>query len=429
MDPTADLLARARAVMPGGVNSPVRAFGSVGLDPLFASRGEGARIFDTQGRGYVDYVLSWGPLILGHAHAEVVEAVTRAAREGTSFGVTTRREVELAERLVGWIPSLEMVRFVNSGTEATMSAIRLARAVTGRDVIVKFEGCYHGHADPFLVAAGSGVATLGLPNSPGVPEAVSRDTVAIPFNDPDVVAEAFRRHGDRIAAVIVEPVIGNAGLIAPAEGFLSSLRAHCTDHGELLIFDEVMTGFRVSRGGAQQRYGVSPDLTTLGKVVGGGLPVAAYGGRRDLLEQVAPAGPVYQAGTLSGNPLGMAAGLAQLDVLDRADPFATLEALATSLVAGILEAARSRGIPAAGQAAGSMWGVFFTEGPVEDFNDACRTDTDLFTRYYRGCLEGGVFFAPSAFEAGFVSTAHTEADIHDTIEAVGRALDAALEKG
>lgn len=427
MGVSADLFARARAVMPGGVSSPVRAFGSVGRDPLFAARGEGARIFDAEGRGYLDYVLSWGPLILGHAHPEVVEAVERAAREGMSFGACTRREVELAERLVEWLPGLEMVRFVNSGTEATMSAIRLARAATGRDVILKFEGCYHGHADAFLVAAGSGVATLGLPDSPGVPAGVSRDTLAVPFNDLGGVDEAFMRHGSRIAAVIVEPVIGNAGLIAPVDGFLPGLRDRCTRHGALLIFDEVMTGFRVSRGGAQERYGVEPDLTTLGKVVGGGLPVAVYGGPRDLLERMAPSGPVYQAGTLSGNPLGMAAGLAQLEVLDRTDPFATLEGRAASLVAGILEAARSRGVPATGRAVGSMWGVFFADGPVENFEDASRTDTDLFARYYRNCLDEGVFFPPSAFEAGFMSTAHTDEDIAETVRAVERALDATVE--
>ncbi|MDH3735069.1 MAG: glutamate-1-semialdehyde 2,1-aminomutase, partial [Gemmatimonadota bacterium] len=294
----------------------------------------------------------------------------------------------------------------------------------GRDMIVKFEGCYHGHADPFLVSAGSGVATFGLPNSPGVTEAVSRDTVAIPFNDLSALDEAFARHGERIAALIVEPVIGNAGLIVPMDDFLEALRDRCTAYGALLIFDEVMTGFRVSRGGAQERYGVAPDLTTLGKVVGGGLPLAAYGGSRDLMERIAPVGPVYQAGTLSGNPLATAAGLAQLEVLAREDPFATLEARTASLVTGILEAAASRGVEACGTAVGSMWGVFFTRGPVRDFEHARRADADLFASYFRRCLAEGVFFAPSAFEAGFMSTAHTEADIEATIVAVGRALDA-----
>ncbi|MCG8467869.1 MAG: glutamate-1-semialdehyde 2,1-aminomutase [Gemmatimonadetes bacterium] len=413
--------------MPGGVSSPVRAFGSVGLDPFFASRGEGARIYDADGRGYLDYVLSWGPLILGHAHPAVVEAVTRAARDGLSFGACNDREVELAERIVRSVPGIDVVRFVNSGTEATMSAIRLARAATGRDLILTFEGCYHGHADSFLVSAGSGVATLGLPNSPGVPEPVSGLTVAVPYNDLEAVDTAFDRHRDRIAAAIVEPVAGNAGLIAPRAGFLSGLRERCANEGALLIFDEVMTGFRVARGGAQERFGIAPDLTTLGKVVGGGLPVAAYGGGRDIMKRVAPDGPVYQAGTLSGNPLGMAAGLAQLDELERTDPFDALEAAARAIVEGILAAARSREVPASGQAIGSMWGVSFTQGPVLDFDDAKGADVELFARYYRACLERGVFFAPSAFEAGFVSTAHTAGDVADTIAAAEGALDAALE--
>ena len=347
---------RARAIMPGGVNSPVRAFGSVGLDPFFAARGKGAHIFDRDGRGYLDYVLSWGPLVLGHAHPAVVEAVTRAARDGLSFGTCHDKEVELAERVVAWVPSVEMVRFVNSGTEATMSAVRLARAATGRDLILKFEGCYHGHADVFLVAAGSGVATLSLPDSPGVPEAVSALTITVPYNDLQSVDTAFERHGHRIAAAIVEPVVGNAGLISPREGFLSGLRERCTHAGALLIFDEVMTGFRVARGGAQERFAITPDLTTLGKVVGGGLPVAAYGGPRELMEWVAPAGPMYQAGTLSGNPLGMAAGLAQLEELERTDPFQRLETRAVVLVKGLTDAARARGVPVCGQTAGSMWG-------------------------------------------------------------------------
>ena len=414
--------------MPGGVNSPVRAFHSVGLDPLFISRGEGARIFDVHGCGYIDYVLSWGPLILGHAHPRVVAAVTEAAADGMSFGTCHEREVELDERLVDWVPGVEMVRFVNSGTEATMSAIRLARAATGRDLILKFDGCYHGHADSFLVAAGSGVATLALPDSPGVPEVVSGLTVVVPYNDCEAVEAAFKIHRDHIAAVIVEPVMGNAGLIVPHDGFLSGLRECCTREGTLLIFDEVMTGFRVARGGAQERFGIEPDLTTLGKVIGGGLPVAAYGGSRDLLEWVAPTGPVYQAGTLSGNPLGMAAGIAQLEELKRTDPFATLEANADTLVKRILSATGERNIPSCGHAIGSMWGVFFTDGPVHNFADAKGSDLELFRRYYQSCLDGGVFFAPSAFEVGFISTAHTEDDLDETVSVVERALDAALEK-
>ncbi len=420
-----DWIRRARDVMPGGVSSPVRAFGAVGMEPLFAARGEGARVFDEAGRGYLDYVLSWGPLILGHAAPPVVEAVARAARDGMSFGACQTREVELAERVAAWVPGVEMVRFVNSGTEATMSAVRLARAATGRDLILKFEGCYHGHADPFLIVAGSGVATLSLPDSPGVPAATSGLTLAVPYNDLEAVDAVFAEHGSRLAAVIVEPVAGNAGLIPPREGFLEGLRERCDREGTLLIFDEVMTGFRVARGGAQERYGVGADLVTLGKVLGAGLPVAAYAGRGELMRRVAPEGDVYQAGTLSGNPLGMAAGIAQLDELERTDPFADLERRAATLVDGILTAASARGLPACGTAVGSMWGVYFREGPVFDFEGARRADTDLFARYYRACFERGVFFAPSAFEAGFLSTAHTDEDIARTLEVVGEALDEA----
>ncbi|WP_420635271.1 glutamate-1-semialdehyde 2,1-aminomutase [Candidatus Palauibacter sp.] len=422
-----DWVRRARAVMPGGVSSPVRAFGPVGMEPFFAARGAGARIFDDAGRGYLDYVLSWGPLILGHAAPAVVEAVTRAALDGMSFGACHRREVELAERLADCVPGVEMVRFVNSGTEATMSAVRLARAATGRDLILKFQGCYHGHADAFLVMAGSGVATLSLPDSPGVPAAASRLTLTVPYNDLEAVDAAVAEHGPRLAAIIVEPVAGNAGLIPPRDGFLKGLRHRCDRAGALLIFDEVMTGFRVARGGAQERYGVIPDLTTLGKVVGAGLPVAAYAGPGELMRRVAPAGPMYQAGTLSGNPLGMAAGLAQLRELDRTDPFDALARRASTLVDGILAAARSRGIPACGTAVGSMWGVFFTEGPVFDFDGARRADAEFFARYYRACFERGVFFAPSAFEAGFLSTAHTDADVNETLDVVGESMDAAMD--
>ncbi|WP_420440295.1 glutamate-1-semialdehyde 2,1-aminomutase [Candidatus Palauibacter sp.] len=424
---TSDWIRRARDVMPGGVSSPVRAFGAVGMEPLFAARGEGARIFDEAGRGYLDYVLSWGPLILGHAAPPVVEAVARAARDGMSFGACQTREVELAERVAARVPGVEMVRFVNSGTEATMSAVRLARAATGRDLILKFEGCYHGHADAFLVVAGSGVATLSLPDSPGVPAATSGLTLTAPYNDLEAAAAVFAEHGARLAAVIVEPVAGNAGLIPPREGFLEGLRDGCDRAGSLLIFDEVMTGFRVAPGGAQERYGVAADLVTLGKVLGAGLPVAAYAGPGELMRRMAPEGDVYQAGTLSGNPLGMAAGIAQLDELERTDPFADLERRAATLVDGILTAASARGIPACGAAPGSMWGVFFTEGPVVDFDGARRADPDFFARYYRACFERGVFFAPSAFEAGFISTAHTDADVAETVRVAGEALDAALE--
>lgn len=421
------LWARAQDVLPGGVSSPVRAFGAVGGTPFFAQRGEGAYLYDTGGRRYLDYVLSWGPLILGHAHPEVVEAVQRATSDGLTFGTPVSAEVELAEKVREWFPAVEMVRFVSSGTEATMSAVRLARGVTGRDLILKFAGGYHGHGDSFLVEAGSGVATFGLPNSPGVPEALSRLTLTVPFNDPEAVETAFQRHGDRIACIIVEPVMGNVGMILPESGFLATLRALTRQHGALLIFDEVMTGFRVSRGGAQEHYGVTPDLTTLGKVLGGGFPVAAYGGSRKLMEQVAPEGPVYQAGTLSGHPIGMVAGLAQLKVLERENPFERLEELARSLVTGILRAASAHGVPACGGNLGSMWGIYFTEGPVRNFEDARRTDTGFFARYFRACLERGVFFAPSAFEAGFLSTAHTPEDVERTVHAVEAALEVALE--
>lgn len=373
------------------------------------------------GNEYLDYVLSWGPLIFGHAHPRVVEAVRTAALRGTSYGAPTEAEVQLAERVRERIPSMERVRFVNSGTEATMSAVRLARGFTGRELILKFEGCYHGHGDSFLVKAGSGVATLGLPNSPGVPAALSALTLTVPFNDAGAVEQAFRTHAGRIAAVILEPVVGNAGLLVPEAGFLPALRAITEADGALLIFDEVMTGFRVAPGGAQERFGVRPDLTTLGKVIGGGLPVGAYGGRRDIMERVAPLGPVYQAGTLSGNPLAMAAGLAQLDLLRTEDPYDLLERRTQRLVEGLLASAAELGVPASGANVGSMWGVFFAEGPIRDFTDAQRSDVALFRRFFHECLERGVFFAPSAFEAGFLSTAHTDQDVENTID---RARDA-----
>ncbi len=422
-----DHVQRARTVMPGGVSSPVRSFRSVGLPPLFAARGEGARLHDETGRSYIDYVLSWGPLILGHAHPAVVEAVRDAAGRGMSFGVTNQREVALAERIVQWLPGVEMVRFVNSGTEATMSAVRLARAATGRDLVLKFQGCYHGHADGFLVSAGSGVATLSLPDSPGVPEGVSALTVTVPYNDLSAVGAAFDRHAGRIAAVIVEPVAGNAGLILPREEFLPGLREMCDRNSTLLIFDEVMTGLRVARGGAAEAYGVVPDLVTLGKVIGAGLPVAAYAGRRELMSMVAPKGSVYQAGTLSGNPLGMAAGLAQLDVLAEEDPFDLLADRARTLVDGIVAEIQKRGVAVTGSSIGSMWGIFFTDSPVFDLDSAKASDTEFFAQYFRCCLERGVLFAPSAFEAGFLSTAHTDDDISTTIDIVGSAMDAALE--
>ena len=417
-----ELFERALKALPGGVNSPVRAFGSVGGQPFFTASGQGPRLRDVDGAEYIDYVLSWGPLILGHAHPRVTDAVGRAVEKGTHYGTPTPEEVELAEKVIALVPSIEMVRFVNSGTEATMSAIRVARATTGRDLILKFEGCYHGHGDSFLAKAGSGLATLGLPATPGVPAAVSELTLTVPFNDTEAVASVFAEHAARLAAVIVEPVVGNSGLILPEPGFLEDLRERTRQHDALLIFDEVMTGFRVALGGAQERFDIDPDLTTLGKVIGGGFPVGAYGGSSELMSRVAPEGDVYQAGTLSGNPVSMAAGLAQLQVLEEEPPFAGLERLATRLVDGIVAAAQRHGVPASGSAIGSMWGVYFTDGPVRCFTDAESVDRDLFAAYHRECLAGGVFFAPSPFEAGFVSTAHTDQDIAETLDVVDRAL-------
>jgi glutamate-1-semialdehyde 2,1-aminomutase len=408
------------------VNSPVRAFRAVGGEPFFVARAQGSRIWDVDGNAYIDYVLSWGPMILGHAHPAVIAAVTDAAARGTSYGAPTEAEVELAELVRELVPSMERVRFVNSGTEATMSAIRLARGFTGRELIVKFDGCYHGHGDSFLVKAGSGVATLGLPNSPGVPAELSMLTLTAPFNDLGAVEEIFRAHAGKIAAVILEPVVGNAGFIAPVDGFLDGLRRITAADGALLVFDEVMTGFRVSRGGAQERFGIDPDLTTLGKVIGGGLPVGAYGGRAEIMDRIAPVGPVYQAGTLSGNPLAMAAGLAQLRILRDQDPYPELECRTARLVDGLLSAARELGAPASGGSLGSMWGMFFAPGPVRDFDGARTSDVPLFNRFFHDMLERGVFLAPSQFEAGFTSTAHTDADVDATIDAAREALRAAL---
>ncbi len=425
---TGRLWSRARTLIPGGVNSPVRSFRSVGGEPFFVERGEGPYLFDTEGNRYIDYVQSWGPLILGHAHPAVTEALAAQLERGTSFGAPTEGEVELAERIVRLVPGVEMVRLVNSGTEATMTALRLARAATGRERILKFAGCYHGHADPFLVEAGSGVATLGLPDSPGVPRPVVADTAVVPFNDLERVDDLLSAEGDEFAAVILEPVVGNGGLILPEPGFLEGLREVSRRTGALLIFDEVMTGFRVGLGGAQERFGVTPDLTTLGKVIGGGLPVGAVGGRRDLMERLAPTGPVYQAGTLSGNPLATAAGNAQLAFLERENPYPRLEDTTRGLVEGLVEALREAGIPAAGASVGSMWGVFFREGPVRNFAEARESDTEAFARYHRGALERGVFFAPSPFEAGFVSTEHGEDEIDETLEAAREAArDAARD--
>lgn len=421
----ASLWDRAREVIPGGVNSPVRSFRSVDATPFFVERGRGPYVWDEEGRRYIDYVQSWGPLILGHGHPAVRSALEAQLARGTSFGTPTRAEVELAERVIRVVPGVEMLRLVNSGTEATMTALRLARAATGRDRFLKFSGCYHGHADPFLVAAGSGVATLGLPNSPGVPEAVAADTAVLPFNDLDRVAALLDEAGDELAAVFLEPVLGNAGLIPPEDGFLEGLREMTRNHGILLVFDEVMTGFRVALGGAQSRYDVRPDLTTLGKVIGGGLPVGAVGGSRELMEMLAPSGPVYQAGTLSGNPLATAAGNAQLAYLEREDPYPELEARARRLVDGMVEGLRDAGLPASGRAVGSMMGLFLREEPPRSFEEAKEADGEAFSRLHREALSRGVFLAPSPFEAGFVSTEHDDEVIDQTLEAVREAARAA----
>jgi len=423
---SAELFDRARAVLPGGVNSPVRAFRAVGGTPFFVARAQGARLTDVDGKTYLDYVCSWGPLILGHAHPAVLEAIRTAAQRGWSYGAPCEAEVELAELVRRRMPSIEMVRFVSSGTEATMAAVRLARAATKREVILKFDGCYHGHGDSFLVKAGSGVATLGLPDSPGVPGALAGLTLTAPFNDVAAVEEVLRRRGDEIAAVIVEPYVGNAGFIPPDPEFHPALRAACDRVGALLIFDEVMTGFRVAAGGAQERLSVRPDLTTLGKIIGGGMPVGAYGGRAELMRLIAPEGPVYQAGTLSGNPVAMAAGLATLGETGAPGFYDALERRTARLVAGIGDAARRRGVPVTVGHAGSLWGVYFTAGPVRDFAQAKRADTALFARWHRAALERGIFLAPSAFEAGFVSSAHTDADIAHTVTELDAALAQAL---
>jgi glutamate-1-semialdehyde 2,1-aminomutase len=412
-------------LMPGGVNSPVRAFGRVGGEPFFVDRAEGAMLHDVDGRAYIDYVMSWGALLLGHAHPSVTRALSEAVRRGTSYGAPAGCEVELAELVVDLVPSIEMVRFVNSGTEATMSAVRLARAATSRDLILKFNGCYHGHGDSFLVQAGSGVATLGLPDSPGVPAALAELTLSVPFNDPDAVRAVFAQHGERIACVIVEPIVGNAGFIPPRAGFHELLREVTTAHGALLIFDEVMTGFRVALGGAQERFGITPDLTTLGKVIGGGLPVGAYGGRRDLMERVAPSGPVYQAGTLSGNPLAMAAGIAQLLFLRELRPHDELEAQARRILDALGGRAAELGVPFWGDAAGAMFGWHFVDGPVHDFAAAALADGELFRRFFRGCLSRGLFLPASPFEAAFISAAHTSDIVDTTIEQMVSALQEA----
>lgn len=412
---------RAQRVLPGGVSSPVRAFGAVGGEPRFITRGDGPWMYDTDGRRLIDLVGSWGPLILGHAHPAVVEAAERAIRNGSTFGAPTVAEVDLAEAIRDAMPSVQMLRFVSSGTEATMSALRLARAATGRDRIVKFAGCYHGHVDALLVQAGSGVATLGLPDSPGIPRGTGAGTIVVPYNNAAAVAEAFEHSRGLIAAIIVEPIAANMGVVPPAPGFLSALRSICEDHGALLIFDEVVTGFRVARGGAQTLFGVTPDITVLGKVVGGGLPAAAYGGRAELMRLVAPAGPVYQAGTLSGNPVAMAAGLATLQALDD-QAYKTLETLGADLEARFAAAAEGASVPISIQRVGSMLTAFFGSHPVTDLPSAKAADATLFAKFFHAMLTRDVYLPPSQLEAAFVSLAHTPAEIAEIADAAAGAF-------
>lgn len=420
-DLSAELFSRAVELMPGGVNSPVRAFRGVGGTPRFIRSARGATMTDVDGRAYIDYVGSWGPMILGHANPEVLDALRDALARGTSYGAPTELEVQMAEEIISAVPSIEMVRMVNSGTEATMAAIRLARGVTGRSKLVKFEGCYHGHGDSLLVKAGSGVATLGLPDSPGVPAQLARDTLTVPFNNPSALAELFAEHTD-IAAVIIEPVVGNMGCVPPAEGYLKEVRELTREAGALLIFDEVMTGFRLARGGAQELYGVMPDITTLGKIIGGGLPVGAYGASREIMEHIAPAGPVYQAGTLSGNPLAMTAGLTTLKRLRDASVYEQLERAGERLCRGLSEAASEAGIETVTNRVGSMWTSFFTPEPVTDWESAARSDRARYGKFFHTMLDEGVYLAPSQFEAGFIGLAHTDELIDRTIEAARKAF-------
>ena len=414
---------RAEMMIPGGVNSPVRAFRAVGGDPPFVVRGKASHIFDADGNEYIDYISSWGPLILGHAPPVVIEALGAALRNGTSFGASTPAEADLAELVLSAFPHMQKVRFVSSGTEATMSAIRLARACTKRKYIVKFEGCYHGHADALLVKAGSGVATLGIPGSAGVPEEFTQFTLALPYNDTDALEEAFKKFKQQIACVIIEPVVGNMGCVPPARGYLEAVRAVTSNDGALLIFDEVMTGFRLAFGGAQELYAIKPDLTTMGKIIGGGLPVGAYGGPTEIMDLVAPLGPMYQAGTLSGNPLAMVAGYAQLRYLkEHKEIYARLDQLSGELVAGVAAAAKSASVPMTTNRVGSMFTWFFTRGPVTDWESASKSDTEAFGRFFRNMLDGGIYLPPSQYEAAFLSAAHTEEDITKTIAAAKQAF-------
>jgi glutamate-1-semialdehyde 2,1-aminomutase len=419
-----EIFAAAQKLMPGGVNSPVRAFKSVGGQPIVFDRVKGSHVWDVDGNQYIDYVGTWGPAICGHAHPDVINALHEALEKGTSFGAPCYLENVLAEMVIDAVPSIEMVRFVNSGTEACMSVLRLMRAFTGREKIIKFEGCYHGHADMFLVKAGSGVATLGLPDSPGVPKSTTVNTLTAPFNDLEAVRKLFEENPDQIAGVILEPVVGNAGFIPPDGGFLPGLRELTREYGALLVFDEVMTGFRIAYGGAQEKFGITPDLTTLGKVIGGGLPVGAYGGRKEIMQMVAPAGPMYQAGTLSGNPLAMTAGIKTLELLRQAGTYEYLDRMTKKLIDGLLQLAKDHGHAVCGGRISGMFGMFFTEGPVHSYEDAKASDLTKFSRFHRGMLEKGVYLAPSQFEAGFTSLAHTEEDIEQTLAAAGEVLAA-----
>ncbi len=416
------LFNEAKKIIPGGVNSPVRACKSVGMDPVFIDHSEGSKLYDADGNEYIDYVGSWGPMILGHSHPEVTKALTAVIQKGTSFGAPTQLETELAQMVVDIVPSVEVVRMVNSGTEATMSAIRLARGYTGKNLVIKFDGGYHGHADSFLVEAGSGVATLNIPGSPGVPDDVVKDTLSIPYNDIEKVKEIMAKNGDNVACIIVEPVAGNIGMIPPVKGFLEILREQTQKYGSLLIFDEVMTGFRVALGGAQELYGVTPDITTLGKVIGGGLPVGAYGGKREIMEQIAPQGPIYQAGTLSGNPLAMTAGITTLKLLKEPGFYDSLFDKAEKLVSGLSEIIKKLNIKASCGRVGSMMGLYFTDIAVNNFEDAKKSNLTLFSAYYKGMLEKGIYLAPSQFEAGFMSAAHSDADIEATLKAAEEVL-------
>lgn len=412
------LFSQAKKYIPGGVNSPVRSFAGVGGEPVFISKALGSRVTDSNGHEYIDYVGSWGPMILGHAHPKVIQTVTERARLGLSFGAPTEIETELAKLVCHLVPSVEMVRMVSSGTEATMSAIRLARGYAGRELLLKFEGCYHGHSDSLLVKAGSGALALGVPTSPGLPKAIAASTLCLRYNDPQQLLQCFARHGNDIACVIVEPVAGNMNCVPPIAGFLEELRRLCSEHGSVLIFDEVMTGFRVALGGAQQRYGVMPDLTTLGKIIGGGMPAGAFGGRRDIMEQLAPLGPVYQAGTLSGNPIAMSAGLQTLELISEPGFHDRLEKSCNKLSAGLQEIADQAGVPFSSHAVGGMFGIFFSgDSPITCLEQVTACDQDRFRKFFHGMLDAGIYLAPSAFEAGFISSAHSSQDIETTLEA------------